>query len=199
MSERAALTGFADAVGQSQAVFHAAMMALARPGIVQTLPAGDITPPPPLLPGVAALALTLCDFETTLWLDPAFSDGSGIADYLRFYSGARLVMDPLQAQFALVGAPLELSSFEVFAQGTLDYPDRSTTLILQVDSLDAASVASLTGPGVDGEASLCVTPLPMDFVVRARANHALFPRGVDMLFVAGDKLVGLPRSTKVES
>ena len=129
MTQHAPHAGFSDAVAQSQAVFHAAMMALARPGLAQPLNVG-VTPPAALTAGVAALALALCDFETTVWLDEALSRTSEVADYLRFHSGARFVKDPAQAQFALIGAPLALRPLADFAQGTLDYPDRSTTLIV---------------------------------------------------------------------
>ena len=197
MSQHAPFSGFSDAVSQSQAGFRAAMTALARPGLAQSLDIG-VTPPAPLSAGVAALALALCDFETTLWLDDALSQTSDIFDYLRFHTGARIVKNPAQAQFALLGAPHGMPPLDEFAQGTLDYPDRSTTLICQVESLDAAHLARLTGPGIDGETTLAVAPLPADFLLRARANHALFPRGVDLLFVAGNRVVGLPRSTKLE-
>lgn len=197
MNEHAPSAGFSDAVSQSQAIFHAAMMALARPGIAQPLDI-DVRPPAPLPAGLAALALALCDFETTIWLDEALSQTSEVADYLRFHSGARPVSDPAQAQFALIGAPMDLRPFTDFAQGTLDYPDRSTTLIIGVDSLASNPQFRLTGPGIDGTAGLGISPLPHDFAARIRANHLLFPRGVDLLFVAGDRIVGLPRSTKLE-
>jgi alpha-D-ribose 1-methylphosphonate 5-triphosphate synthase subunit PhnH len=32
----------------------------------------------------------------------------------------------------------------------------------------------------------------------AQANHEMFPRGVDILLVAGSHMVGLSRSTKLE-
>jgi alpha-D-ribose 1-methylphosphonate 5-triphosphate synthase subunit PhnH len=38
-----------------------------------------------------------------------------------------------------------------------------------------------------------------DMPHRLAANHALFPRGVDLLFVAGDRVAALPRSTMVEA
>ena len=49
-------------------------------------------------------------------------------------------------------------------------------------------------------ARLTIRPsgLPGDFLAMAQANHELFPRGVDILLVAGSQMVGLPRSTKLE-
>lgn len=190
------LSGFAHPVAESQSTFHAAMMALARPGLRQTL-AASLTPPAPLGEGVAALALALCDFETTIWLDPTFTASDEIASYLRFHTGARIVTSPSQANFALVGEPAALPAFDAFALGTLDYPDRSTTLILQLPSLDGGPSFALSGPGILGQTMLSAGPLPPDFEARMPANRALFPRGVDLLLVAGLSLIGLPRSTSM--
>jgi alpha-D-ribose 1-methylphosphonate 5-triphosphate synthase subunit PhnH len=40
--------------------------------------------------------------------------------------------------------------------------------------------------------------LPGDFVARWAANHALFPRGVDLVLCAGERLAALPRSVAIE-
>ena len=189
-------SGFSHPVSQSQQTFHTAMMALARPGSIQTL-AVTVEPPAPLSSSVAALALALCDFETTIWLDPALSTNDDIADYLRFYTGARVVASPAQANFALIGAPPSMPAFDEFALGTLDYPDCSTTLILQLDEIDTQPSWTLSGPGIREEASFSAHPLPDDFEARMQANRALFPRGVDLLLVAGTSLIGLPRSVSL--
>ena len=189
--------GFTDAVHDGQRVFHAAMMALARPGNPQTLDE-ELAPPPPLSPGVAALALALCDFETTLWLDHAMASQAAVATYLRFHTGTRIVDEAAVADFALIGDPSALRSFEAFAQGTLDYPDRSTTLILQMDAVVTGEGLSLTGPGIDGEARLLAAPVPAGFATMLRHNRSRFPCGLDLLLVAKGSVTGLPRSTRVE-
>jgi len=40
-------------------------------------------------------------------------------------------------------------------------------------------------------------PLPSDFVDRLQANRELFPRGIDLVLVAGEQVAALPRSTRV--
>ena len=186
--------GFSQPVHQSQLAFHAAMMALARPGLPQALaPAAE--PPAPMSAGVAGLAMALCDFETSIWLDRAFTQASDIADYLRFHTGARIVASPSEASFALIGAPGPMPRFDQFARGTLDYPDRSTTLILQLDRVMNEGRFALEGPGIEGRNTFDASPLPADFHERMKENRALFPRGVDILMIAGDAVIGLPRSS----
>ena len=40
--------------------------------------------------------------------------------------------------------------------------------------------------------------LPADFVAVWQRNHALFPRGVDLILCAGTPLAALPRSVSIE-
>ena len=52
----------------SQATFRALMDAVARPGTVKPLPPAAAAPPP-LSATAAAVALTMLDYETPVWLD----------------------------------------------------------------------------------------------------------------------------------
>jgi len=189
--------GFADPARDSQRVFRAVMNAMARPGAVVALDAG-LTPPDPLAPGAAALALALCDFETPVWLDPALANPETLA-WLRFHTGAPVVAAPDKAAFAFVASPLGLPDLEAFALGTPEYPDRSTTVIVQVRSLDAGAGWRLSGPGIDGAAMLAPALLPRDFVARRAALRPLFPRGLDFIFVADARAAALPRTTSIEA
>jgi len=47
--------------------------------------------------------------------------------------------------------------------------------------------------------SLEVDGLPDDFASQWAANHALFPRGIDLLLCSGATLAALPRSVAVEA
>ena len=192
----ALLGGFADPVFESQSVFRGVLTALSRPGRVVDLVA-SVTPPSPLMSGAAAILVTLADDTTRLWLDAALSHGA-VPAWAGFHTGAPIVSDPAAAAIAVVADPLEIPPFHAFQLGTAEYPDRSTTLIQQVQSLDDGGPGLvLAGPGIDGHAHLAPGPLPADFIARMRANRALFPRGVDLFLVAGSQVVGLPRSTRV--
>lgn len=187
--------GFADPVLDSQAVFRAVLNALARPGVAVALPL-VVDPPAPLTPELAALALTLADSDAPLWLDERLAADAAIARFLRFHTGAPIAEAPDDAAFALITAGETLPPLDTFATGTDEYPDQSTTLVIAVDDLHEGVPLRLSGPGIPDQAILH-TALPVVFSDRLRANHRLFPRGVDCLLVSRGEIVGLPRSTRV--
>ncbi|MEZ5713748.1 MAG: phosphonate C-P lyase system protein PhnH [Paracoccaceae bacterium] len=180
--------GFADPAVESARAFRAALSALARPGRIETVTGASA--PAPVSGAAAALLLTLCDGETPLYLAPGH-DGREVRDWIAFHIGAPLV-GPEAAQFAL-GRWAALQPVTRFAVGTPEYPDRAATLIVELDGLEAGG-AKLTGPGIEAEAHL---PLPE--TAAFRDNRALFPLGWDAYFTCGDRLAGLPRSTRVEA
>jgi alpha-D-ribose 1-methylphosphonate 5-triphosphate synthase subunit PhnH len=187
---------FAEPVLEAQSVFRAVMNATARPGRVQFLDC-ELAPPAPLSQGAAAVALALFDYETPVWLDRPLSDAADVVRWLRFHTGAPFTDDPGRAAFAVIADARKAPDFAGFAPGTPDYPDRSTTLILQADSLSSGQRLVLAGPGIDGEQELHAAPLPDDFAGRLVANRALFPRGVDLLLVTDYAVAAIPRSAHI--
>jgi len=179
--------GFADAPVQSARAFRAALDALAHPGRIVTV-AGGIAPAP-VSPAAATLLLALCDGETPLHLAPGH-DAQEVRDWVAFHIGAPIV-GPGEAMFAL-GGWTALGRLDAYPSGTPDYPDRSATLIVELDRL-AAEGPRLTGPGIETEARLSL-PETAAF----RANRASFPLGLDFFFTAANALAALPRSTFVE-
>ncbi len=188
--------GFARPVFEAQAVFRAVMDALARPGTVHTV-AAPTQPPRPLSPMAAAVALTLCDSDTPVWLDPALQNAEAARSWLGFHTGAPPAHTPSEAHFALVTEPASLMSLENFAQGTQEYPDRSTTLILQVVGLATGDNLLLRGPGIEHTALIAPAPLPRHFVEQWKQNRARFPRGVDIILAAPEGIACLPRTTRI--
>ena len=188
--------GFADAALGSQSVFRAVMDAMAMPGTVRPLPA-LVTPPAPLSPVAAAVALTLVDADTPVWLDPPLARVAAVREWLEFQSGAPVVDRPAEAHFALIAEPASMPSLENFAQGSQNYPDRSATLILQVDGFDAGERLVLEGPGIEATQRLAAHPMPRHFCEQWRQNNARFPRGVDLVLAGPDAVVALPRTTRI--
>ena len=186
---------FDDPALASQAVFRTVMEAMARPGLPRPLVA-RLAPPAPLSPTAAAVALTLLDYETPFWLDQALATDA-VAPWLKFHTDAPLTENPAQAAFAFISDPAAMPDFGTFAQGSSEYPDRSTTLVVQVARLDEGETFVLSGPGIAGSRGFSAAPLPEDFRARLAANRALFPRGVDLILVSADAVAALPRSLRV--
>ena len=178
----------------SQAAFRALMDCMARPGDIRTLE--GVEAPAPFAPAAAALIKSLADYETPLWLDPAFAAAPKVADWIRFHTGAPFVRDPGEAAFALIADARSMPPFAQFAQGTPEYPDRSTTVIVQIDGF-AGTALTLRGPGIKVTREFAASPLPADFAARMNENRALFPRGVDLVLVAGHDIAALPRSVMI--
>ncbi|MDA9528086.1 phosphonate C-P lyase system protein PhnH [Bradyrhizobium sp. CCBAU 25338] len=190
--------GFADKVLSAQSTFRSVMDAMARPGSVQRIvPMAGA--PGPMMRGTAAIALTLFDHDTPLWLDARMVESSDLVKWLKFHTGAPVVRDCSIASFALISDGTALPPLDRFALGTSEYPDRSTTVIIQVDSLATGRSFELHGPGIDGVATLQASIKPFDLFERLRVNEALFPRGIDVVLVADDAVVAIPRTTRVVS
>lgn len=79
--------------------------------------------------------------------------------------------------------------------GTLESPERSATVLLRVRALGRGQRYRLTGPGVNGAATLAVDGLDARWI-EARAQWvAAFPLGVDLILVDATRAAALPRTT----
>ena len=193
--------GFADPVAEAQTCFRAVLDAMARPGRIQTV--GGIAAPAPLCDAAGAVLLTLIDHETPFWLDP---DAEAARPWIAFHTGA-------PANGATFVMALSLPDLDTLPNGTDEMPETGATVILQVAALaEGTSQGSrsalkregppsvsfiLDGPGLREPAILWVAGLPADFAAIWQRNHALFPRGIDLILCAGKTLTALPRSVTV--
>jgi alpha-D-ribose 1-methylphosphonate 5-triphosphate synthase subunit PhnH len=179
--------GFADGPVQSARAFREILEAMARPGTIRRVQGA--APPAPLSLAAGVALLVLADPTTPLHLAGA-ADTPALRAWVAFHIGAPLVAAEA-ADFAL-GTWDDLQPVSRFRIGQPDYPDRSATLIVEVDRLTNHGPA-ITGPGI-----ALATWLSLPETAAFRANRALFPLGFDCLFTCGDRLAGLPRSTRVE-
>lgn len=179
--------GFADPAIQSAEAFRALLEAMARPGRIFTV--AGAAPPAPLSVAAGVALLVLTDSTTPLHLAGA-ADCAAVRGWIAFHTGAPLVAAEA-AQFA-VGRWDDLCPVDRFRIGEPSYPDRSATLIVEMDRLEADG-PHLTGPGIETEARLGL-PETAAF----QANRRLFPLGFDTILTCGERLAALPRSTRVE-
>lgn len=179
--------GFADPARDAAHAFRAVLEAMARPGTIHIAAGAEA---PGMSVAAATVLLTLTDTTTPLHLAGGFATDT-LRRWIAFQTGAPIVAAE-DAAFAL-GTWDDLQPVTRFKIGQPSYPDRSATLIVEVDRL-VNHGPCLTGPGIETAAWLNL-PETAAF----RANRALFPLGFDTLLTAGDRLAGLPRSTRVEA
>ena len=188
--------GFADPVFGAQAAFRGALDSMAAPGSIVDLGAIPETPSP-LDPATVALCLALVDQDTPIWLGEGAAR-QAVYDYLRFHCGCPVVKSTRAARFAIALANEVVPSLDTMNLGTDQQPDLSTTMILQVPTLDDGNGVRLTGPGIENEARFSIGGVPPHFWRERKMQESLFPRGVDVFFTCGRRLAALPRSTVIE-
>ena len=172
--------------------FRALLAALSRPGRISRL--AGATPPAPFPEAAGALALALCDGETPVWLAPDLR-APDLRAWLTFHCNAALTEDAAEAAFAF-GAPAALAeALDAFPIGSAEYPDASATLVVLLPGFEGEAL-TLAGPGIDGSASLTLPDAAAVAALHA-PNRALFPQGRDLFLVAGDRVAGLPRTTRI--
>jgi len=173
-----------DPVHDTRRTFDGLLSVMSRPGTVQAVPA----------PADHAVVATLVDHEVTI----ATSDGT--------------LRDALSGQGRLEAAPVEdadivhvrdhtAADVRACKRGTLVEPGDGATVVYRVDSLaakdDPGTTVRLSGPGVDTTATLSVS-LPESELTALAEAQSDYPRGVDAVFAAEQRIAALPRSVTVE-
>lgn len=185
------LAAFEHPVFEAQATFRELLQAMARPAQPRTLP--SLPPsPPPIAPAAMALLLTLCDADVTLWLQQVDEQA---LHYLRFHTGVKIVPDHAQADFALITAPESIPALDTFSLGDPYYPDRSTSLIVQVPAMRAGRGDRFSGPGIEHEQRLAVEGLTPSFWQQRAALASRSPLGLDIYVADATRVAALPRTT----
>jgi alpha-D-ribose 1-methylphosphonate 5-triphosphate synthase subunit PhnH len=179
---------------ENQRIFRAILLTMSRPGSVTVL-GNWPRPPKGLHPAAAAVCLALVDMDTPLWIGPG--GPLDIQTYLRFHCGCTVSRRPESAAFGLVLDGQELPDLGRFQPGTLEYPDRSATLIIQVQALNVGRGIPLSGPGIKGETRLHVDGLNPDFWRSLQRNGRRFPLGFDVILATQTEIVSLPRTIQV--
>lgn len=186
------LASFTHPVADAQYAFRRILKAMSEPGCMVSLPLhhGWGT----LSPAATAVLLTLVDQESPLWIDAGL-DSESLRNNLRFHTGAPLV-ESRDAPFAL-SHTASLPDPADFAAGDNFSPEKSTTLIIEVASLNGGLTLRLSGPGLR-EPRAIAPKLPESVINYLRARPHSFPQGVDLIFTCGEAMMALPRTTTVE-
>jgi alpha-D-ribose 1-methylphosphonate 5-triphosphate synthase subunit PhnH len=192
--------GFSDETLGSQTVFRAALEALSHPG--RCIEVGhDAQVPKHGHAASAVLLLALLDVDCMLWLSPSLKN-TDAATWLHFHTGCQLVDDATLAHFAWVAQGDAIPPLSAFAQGSDNYPDQSTTCVVDVSTINAATHDAetwiLRGPGIEHTCPAHIEGLSTNFLTEWAANHATFPCGIDLLFATSKQIMGLPRTTSID-
>ena len=166
-----------DALAQS--AFAAVIGALSRPGTIHRLPQA----------GPLQLVETLIDRDTTVCCQvPRLADALD-------HAGARHVPLPQAEHVFLADAEDLPVAIPDLATGSALYPDRGATVIVPA-RLTGGPALRLTGPGIEDEARMTPAIPPETWALRD--GRATYPQGFELLLIEGDRIMALPRSTRVE-
>lgn len=195
LSATAPSPGFSAPVADSQSAFRAMLSALSAPGVVETITAAHEAPAP-IGPALGAACLTLLDYDTPVWLDPTL-DARAVA-WLAFHTGVPVVYQPERAVFAIILSSKDMPPLDRFNLGSDEAPESGTTLLVQVPDLREGRGLHWSGPGIASRRAVSIDGLTPAFWTGRHALAPLSPRGLDVFFFAGERVIGLPRTTRVE-
>lgn len=166
------------------ATFQALMWALSYPGRVHILPTGGRY-------AFAAIAETLIDLETSF-----FTTDQELQARLARTGARSLPADQARYHFYPQLRPDDLPRLREAPRGSYTYPDESATLVIGC-GMQAGRRLRLRGPGIAESMLLEIAHVPDEFW-HIREETRQYPLGWDVFFVAGDWIVGLPRTSTTE-
>ncbi|PMJ90753.1 phosphonate C-P lyase system protein PhnH [Vibrio sp. 10N.261.55.A7] len=192
---------FQDAVHDSQQCFRLLLKAMSEPGTIVTLDRCDGFGS--MMSASAQTLLSMSDNVTPIWLSPSFLQDRAISENIKFHVSVPIVESLEQASFAAFSLQ-DLDSQDwcslPFNTGNEEYPDSSTTVIIELDSLAGGAALELSGPGIESHKTAYLNGAPNALItfLMHRQDQMAFPLGIDVIFVADQQVMCLPRTTKVE-
>lgn len=165
---------------RANAAFEALIWAMSRPGQVQILPE----------PREAPLIEALLDRECRVFsADPLLIP--------KVMESGAVITEVSRADHVFLGALNDLTVLPLLRMGSDLYPDEGATVVIRA-RFDAGPELQLSGPGIETRQPLQIGGLPEGFW-RLRRDLIRYPMGFDLMFVDGDGVIGLPRSSVVEN
>lgn len=170
---------------RTRETFLALMWALSYPGRPQALSTdGD---------ALEDVAAALLDAEVSV-----FSGDATTAQRLVKTGARRRTIDAADFVFFDGMTKEQVNDLAALKVGDLEYPDAGATLVVRCESEIPAVMLRLSGPGVDGAIELQMCGLPLEFwAMRERVIR--YPLGIDIFLIRRGQVIGLPRTTKVET
>lgn len=167
---------------RTNAAFEELMWALARPGLERRLPVA----------GFHAVAEALIDRECTFHV----ADDPGLSELLLLTGAKPVSIEKADYVFAPVATAENVATLSGLKIGTLAYPDEAATLFAS-GRFGTGQALRLSGPGLLGSVTIRIDGIHPSFWAM-REKSIRYPLGWDLYFADGERLIGLPRSTKIE-
>ncbi len=167
---------------RTNATFEDLMWALSRPGQPREM-SGE---------GFWGLAESLLDRECSFHCENDASLNSMLTA-----TGARSTpLAEADYVFAAIDSAEKVKALSSLRIGNLAYPDDAATLFAPA-RLGSGQQLRLSGPGIRDSIAIDIDGVDPDFW-QMRAKAIRYPLGWDLYLVDGKRLLGIPRSTKIE-
>jgi len=212
--------GFHDSIHDPQQVFRQLLKAMSEPGTLQYIDHWEkdsALADNGFYQTSYATALSLLDGNCKVGLS-AQLDHALTRNSLSFHSACSLVKLNNITNNATAASELDflflnaqewqtLSTNTGLSLGDLSYPDKSTTVIVQVAAIrqtltsnnkDEVMKLLLSGPGIEHQRTIFIEGLTAALLNSLQQNQTLFPLGYDFIITAPDVLMALPRTCQIE-
>ena len=177
---------------REQQTFRVLLNAMARPGSIGQLP----VPEQPSQSRLLAVAEAIVDHEVTF---AALPERPELVDAVLRLTGSRQASLEY-ADYVFCEAATLAEALARVKDGTLEYPDRSATLVCEVQDIDepTSDYVELSGPGIDVSIRVHVDGLEPEARAAFVERNAMPPAGVDVVFVSkAGHVTCLSRYTKL--
>jgi alpha-D-ribose 1-methylphosphonate 5-triphosphate synthase subunit PhnH len=187
--------GYDDPALGSHQTFRALFAAMERPGQIVTIHENPDAPDV-FNSASAATCLTLLDYETPVWTDVDWM--SPAIYWLQFDCESSVVTEPCMANFAIVTKPASMPDLDYFRVGRYGYPEKATTMIVQVDDIVPGAYNTYSNIFFDRTAQLELRGVPDKFWNQWQYISGLYPLGIDIFFTCDDVLISLPKINRIK-
>ena len=184
--------GFKNKTFESQEAFHLILQATANPGKKVKFMNHNYSQKDLHISSVNII-FTLLDLDTNVFIQSA--QENIISNFIKLHTGSPITKNKIESDFAIIThGDLDFDSFN---DGLDQYPDKSTTLIIQIQSMSEGEDFVLSGPGIKISNQITLRGIPHNFKEKINSNSSKFPRGVDIFLTCNDELISLPRTIKI--
>ena len=102
------------------------------------------------------------------------------------------------AKFVIITRPANMPALDTFRVGRFEYPEKATTIVVQVDDIAPAVENKNCNIFVNNTAQLDLKGISRNFLYQWRQLSSLYPMGIDIFVICEDVLTALPKTKRNE-